>query len=112
MNQSKSIRWWLRRWSFAAPLGLAMAGCAATGTLPASQTMGSVCASAGAAMAVLAVQGTPAQNTKALQIASTLTPACSASTPSAAVSAAVLSAVGALDALAAPYQSPTGSAKS
>ena len=56
-------------------------------------------------METLAIKGSPAQQTQALKIASTLTPACSASTPTAAVSSAIQSAATTLTQLAAPYQS-------
>jgi len=82
-----------------------LAGCAGLSTTPATaKTAGSVCASAGAAMSALALQGTPAEQAQALKDAAILTPACSATTPSNAVSTAIQTAATALTTLAAPYQ--------
>jgi len=89
-------------------IGLAacgLAGCAGLSTAPTTaKTAGSVCAGAGAAMAALALQGTPAEQARALKDAAVLTPACSATSPTNAVSAAIQSAATALSTLAAPYQ--------
>lgn len=82
-----------------------LAGCAGLSTAPTTaKTAGSVCAGAGAAMAALALQGTPAEQAQALKDAAVLTPACSATSPANAVTASIQSAATALTTLAAPYQ--------
>ncbi len=84
---------------------LAMAGCAGLPTSHVPQkTIGSLCATAGAAMATLALQGTHAQQREALADAAIITPACTAATPTAALTSTVSAAANALIKLAAPYQ--------
>lgn len=92
-------------------LALSLAGCAGTTAI---KTVGSTCATAGAAYSAIAIRGTPQQAQIALNDASVLTPICNSSTPSTALSTGAVSAFANLMSMAKPLMitSPTGSTKS
>lgn len=91
-------------------VGVALGGCSAVQTQT-PKTLGSACATAGAALHAIAVAAPIHVQEKALKIAGVLTPACSAATPASAESTAVAQALAELTKLAAPYET-TGATKS
>lgn len=87
---------------------LMLAGCAGlTGSKVATETVGTVCPTAGAAYSAIATAGTVSQAQTALSDAAILSPICESSTPSTALSTGAVSAFANLMAMADPLMAKT-----